>query len=94
MLVGEMPSTSDSFLTSWQNWTLIRVGIVINWRNVQRPYLIFGRSCCLVCMDFDFFEKFSTVSQKENHKKGDDEVKDLPSEWVEHEYSTKKRLTV
>ena len=29
ILVGEMPSTSDSFLTSWQNWTLIRVGIVI-----------------------------------------------------------------
>ena len=29
MLVGEMPSTSDSFLTSWQNWTLIRVGLVI-----------------------------------------------------------------
>ena len=47
-----------------------------------------------VCSDFDFFEKFSTVSQKENHKKGDDEVKDLPSEWVEHEYSTKKRLAV
>ena len=29
ILVGEMPSTSDSFLTSWQNWTLIRVGLVI-----------------------------------------------------------------
>ena len=25
ILLGEMPSTSDSFLTSWQNWTFTKV---------------------------------------------------------------------